>query len=221
MNGLLYKFLRWCPGASGLLLRQKLYPRLFGSCGSGLLCGRFVDVVHPERITLGSNVIINDYVRLSAASVNGRESYITLDNNVFIGVGCILQAQGQSITIKVGASLGSYCLVTAETSSVTIGTSTLLAAYGSIGVPVDLEGMVEVSMVGDQERRHISPTVIGDGCWLGVRAEISAGVLIEDGCIVGAHADVRSDLPSNVVAIGRPATILRARQTRPNELETA
>ena len=54
------------PGAAGLLLRQKFYRCLLGSCGSGVAIGRNVTIRHPHRIHLGDRVIIDDNCVLDA-----------------------------------------------------------------------------------------------------------------------------------------------------------
>jgi len=206
MTGFVYRFLRWCPGALGLILRQKMYPRLFASCGKGLLCGRFVDIHHPDRIYLGKNVILHDYAKLGVNSVPAGENALVLEDDVFIGVGTCLEAEEEKITIKSGANIGSYCRVTARNAPVTIGTSTLLAAYCRVGGSIGSQ-----KMVVEKGRDQIFATFIGAGCWLGVRSELVAGFSIGDGCIVGAHAVVRSDMESNVIVVGRPAGKLRER----------
>lgn len=50
---------------------------------------------------------------------------------------------------------------------------------------------------------------IGDNCWLGAGAVVCPGVTIGDRAVVGAGAVVTRDIPSDCVAAGSPARIIR------------
>ncbi len=211
MKSLLFRFTRWCPGAFGILLRQKLYPRFLGSCGKKILIGRFVNLENPASIHLGDQVVVSDKVTLSAGRSRQQEPSIVLENMVFIGSGSSLRtASGQGkITLKTGSSIGSFCRL--ETSAlVTIDTDVLLAAYCTVGLPLPQGGD------GGQEDRDIVGNNCGNiriesGCWLGVRSSILPGAVIGEGTIVGAHAVASARLPPYVIAVGAPARVLRNR----------
>lgn len=51
--------------------------------------------------------------------------------------------------------------------------------------------------------------VIGDNVWIGDKATILAGVHIGDNVIIGANAVVTKDIPSNSVAAGIPAQVIK------------
>jgi probable biosynthetic protein (TIGR04098 family) len=53
-------------------------------------------------------------------------------------------------------------------------------------------------------------TRIGDNCFIGGRAIILPGVTIGNNCIIGAGSVVMSDIPSNTIAAGNPARLVRA-----------
>jgi len=55
------------------------------------------------------------------------------------------------------------------------------------------------------------PIKIGNNVWIGDRATILKGVNIGDGAIIGAGAVVTKDIPSNAVAVGNPACIVKMR----------
>lgn len=52
-------------------------------------------------------------------------------------------------------------------------------------------------------------TYIGKRCFIGANAIISCGVTVGDEVIIGAGAVVTKDIPSNCVAAGSPARIIR------------
>lgn len=56
-----------------------------------------------------------------------------------------------------------------------------------------------------------SPTRIGDWVWLGANVVVLKGVTIGDRTIVGAGSVVTKDLPSDVIAAGVPARVIRKR----------
>ena len=52
-------------------------------------------------------------------------------------------------------------------------------------------------------------TYIGDNCFIGVRSMILPGVRIGNEVVIGAHTVVTKDIPSNCVAVGNPARIVK------------
>jgi len=53
------------------------------------------------------------------------------------------------------------------------------------------------------------PIRVGDGCWLGARVTVLAGVSIGDGAIVAAGAVVAGDVEPNTLVGGVPARLIR------------
>ena len=50
---------------------------------------------------------------------------------------------------------------------------------------------------------------VGKNSWIGANATINPRVIIGDNSIIGAGAVVVTDIPSNVVAVGVPAKVIR------------
>ena len=180
------------PGALGFLLRRKVYRRLFSSCGKNVIFGRHLVIRGAGRISLGDGVILNDRCLLDSGE--GEKSSIAVGDGVFLGAGATLRAAGGALEIQEGANIGSLCTLFAR-EEVRVGRHVLLAAYVSVGE------------AGSDENREPSPpaTVVGDGCWLGVRVRVAAGAEIGHDVIVGAHSLVEGSLPPLAVAYGRPA----------------
>ena len=67
--------------------------------------------------------------------------------------------------------------------------------------------------IGPAEKRvgadRYAPIVIGEGCWIGARTVILAGVTVASGCIVGAGAVITRDTEPNGVYAGVPARRIR------------
>jgi acetyltransferase-like isoleucine patch superfamily enzyme len=197
---LIGRLLRWCPGAAGLLLRQKFYPSLLGSCGKGVLFGRFIDLQNAKNIHIGNNVVISNRCCL-LAGVAGNSQSIMIEDNVFVGIGTLLQAEAGTVLLKKGTNLGSECHIVAGTP-VTMGYNVLMAAYCVIGG--------ELCSPGDIQSNSF--TKIGDNVWLGARSQVLSAIHIGEGAIIGAHAMVNRDINAYGVAMGRPATIVRYRK---------
>jgi acetyltransferase-like isoleucine patch superfamily enzyme len=52
---------------------------------------------------------------------------------------------------------------------------------------------------------------VGHNCWIGYGACILRGATIGDNCVIGTNSVVTKNIPSNAVAAGAPARILRMR----------
>ncbi len=200
-----YLILNWCPGALGLLLRKRFFPRLFDSCGKNVLFGRFIHIQNPKQIVIGDHVVISDRVILDAGCMNALNQHhlIIIMDHVFIGIETTIKAVSAPITIRPGANLSSYCHLLAHIP-IDIGSDTLLAAYCRIGC----ESPVIPEIIKPLPQEGIK---VANGCWLGVRVRIEDSVTVGEGTIVGAHAAVAHDLPEYTIAIGNPAKSIKYR----------
>jgi maltose O-acetyltransferase len=108
--------------------------------------------------------------------------------------------------IHVGARFfANYNLVALDVARISIGDD------AQIGPNVQL--LTAGHPVSPEARRNKEewgkPITIGDNVWLGGGVIVCPGVTIGDNTVVGAGAVVTRDLPSNVVAVGNPARVLR------------
>jgi len=61
----------------------------------------------------------------------------------------------------------------------------------------------------DNRNPWVIDTYIGKNCFIGVGATILPGVTIGDEVIIGASSVVTKSIPSNSVAVGNPARVIR------------
>lgn len=130
-------------------------------------------------IILGFNTQIYPYARIQC--ING-DSKILIGNNTFIGYRF-------TCLCKSNIDIGNNCLIAEDVFVTDYNHSTnKLVGYNEL-----------VS----------KKVIIGNDVWIGQKAIILPGVTIGDGAIIGAGSIVTKDIPSNCVAVGNPARIIK------------
>jgi acetyltransferase-like isoleucine patch superfamily enzyme len=205
-NELLQGVLSGLPGVIGFGLRSLLYPTLFAKCGNRPAIGRGCLVRVPGQITLGSGILIDDYVTLD---VRGSEAEIVIHDRVSIGRFSTVAAKYGSVVLSAGSNIGSYCRV-ATNSKVRIGESVLVGAYCYIGPGNHTEGTDDEPLIA-RPMEIKGGVEIGDHAWLGARVTVLDGVRIGKHAIIGAHSLVTEDVPDWGVAVGTPARVVKIR----------
>ena len=61
----------------------------------------------------------------------------------------------------------------------------------------------------DMSRYNTKPVVIGSNVWISDKVTITKGVKICDNVVIGANSVVTKDIPSNSLAVGVPAKVIR------------
>ena len=105
--------------------------------------------------------------------------------------------------------LGKYILISPGTSirsakKIIIGDSTMIASDVTI-TDSDWHDIYDRT----QAIGRTSPVTLGNNVWIGDGAIVCKGVSIGDNSIIGAGSVVTQDIPSNVIAAGNPAKVLR------------
>lgn len=78
--------------------------------------------------------------------------------------------------------------------------------------PIDRLQMSYLPLGAEKKQMYYSvscPIKIGNTVWIGENARICKGVTIGDGSIVAANSIVTKDVPSNCIAAGNPAKIVK------------
>ncbi|MCO5043888.1 MAG: acyltransferase [Kiritimatiellae bacterium] len=196
----------YCPGAFGLFVRSKLYPRLLGACGRGVVFGTGVVLRHPHKIRIGNDVVVDDHCVLDAKGQSNEG--ISIGSGVFIGRNSILSCKNGDIVLGDGANIGFNCEVFSG-ARVEIGARVMLAAYTYVIGGGHAYDRMDVSPL-EQARTAVGVTV-GEGAWLGAGVKVLDGTSVGANSIVGAGAVVTKAIPENSVAAGIPAQVLRSR----------
>ena len=200
-------FCAMTPGALGLFLRSKLYPRLLGSCGSNVVFGVNVTLRHPHKIHIGDNVIIDDNCLLDAKGVDNQG--IRIGNGVFLGRNSILSCKNGDIVLEDRVDIGFNSEVFSG-NRVVLGADTLVAAYCYFigGDHASADAGAAINRQGTTARG----INIGPRCWFGAGAKILDGVAVGNDSIIGAGAVATRDVPAYAVAVGIPARVVRDRR---------
>ena len=75
--------------------------------------------------------------------------------------------------------------------------------------------MNEVEKMRSSQLADMSvPVTIGEDCWIGGGAILCPGVTVGDRCIIGAGSVVTKDIPSDSIAVGNPAKVIRKNEAK-------
>lgn len=95
--------------------------------------------------------------------------------------------------INAGAVIGSHSILNV---AATVSHDSTIGRYTNLNPGVHLAGNVKT----------------GEGCYIGMGANVIQGRSIGAWSVVGAGACVTSDLPANVTAVGVPARVIKTRE---------
>ncbi len=204
---LLTGLLSGLPGALGYAARRRFYRPLFRSMGRNVTIGRHVTVRGGLRISLGSNVFIDDHCVLDA---RGPHAAITIEDDVLIARNSVVRTRGRELRIGRGADVGSNCILATD-SRLSIGADVLIAAYTYVVAGGNHRFADRSRPIKEQGIVSKGGSVIEDGVWIGAHSTVFDGVTLGQGTIVGAHSLVTRSLPPMVIAHGCPARVQRER----------
>ncbi|HJD74639.1 MAG TPA: sugar O-acetyltransferase [Bacteroides reticulotermitis] len=114
-----------------------------------------------------------------------------------------------------GIKLGEHVFVNAnctflDGAYITIGDHTLVGPCVQIYTPHHPMDYLERR----EPKEYAYPVTIGSDCWIGGGAIICPGITIGDRCVIGAGSVVTKDIPSDCIAVGNPARIIRRTDTQ-------
>ena len=128
-------------------------------------------------ISIGSGVSLADRVQIVTTG------FVSIENDVFIGVGSIIVCK----------------------QNIIIGSDSLIAEYVVIR---DQDHRTDSRPV-NQSGFHTKAIHIGKDVWIGCKASVLRGASIGDRCVIGAHALVNSHIPEDMLAVGLPARVIK------------
>ena len=167
----------------------------FKALGNDVRISRNTSIYHPEAISIGSNVRIDDFCVLTGGTG------LDLGNFVHVACYCGLFA-GSGIVMEDFAGLSAHVLIYSQSDDY---------SGDSLTNPMVPERFKQKLRKGKVVlRRHVI---------VGAHSTILPGIVIEEGAAVGAHSLVTKNCEGWWVYFGAPARKLRPRSRKLLELE--
>jgi acetyltransferase-like isoleucine patch superfamily enzyme len=160
-------------------------------------------------------VRLQGYVWMRQIEIPRNYQEIEIAGGVSLDRGVVLLCSGPangSTKIRIGA--GTYInrnTMLDATESVEIGSN---CAIGPGCYLTDHDHGMDPSLPPLAQPMCSSPTRLGNEVWLGAHVVVLKGVTVGDGAVVGAGSVVTKDIPSDAVAVGAPARVIRFRTER-------
>jgi len=108
---------------------------------------------------------------------------------------------------------GNFNLTLVDDTHIYVGDYTMFGpnvTLATAGHPIE-------PLLREKGYQYNAPIRIGKNCWIGAGAIILPGITIGDNVVIGAGSVVTKDIPSNVVAVGKPCKVLREVNERDKE----
>lgn len=145
-----------------------------------------VEFKNMKNIIIGNNTTIEHDSQMYVINSEGVKGQILIGNNVHIGPYNRF-ASAYNVVIEDDVLFAAYVHITDHSHE-----------YRNIEYPVHKQGIFSNGSV------HI-----GEGSWIGIKAEILSGVTIGKHCVIGVGAVVTKDVPDYSVVAGVPARIIK------------
>lgn len=148
--------------------------------------------------------------------VRGRK-YIDFGQGMTTGVGCRLEAFSETgnSTMIFGerVQINDYVHI-CSMQKVSIGNDVLIA--GKVYISDNSHGVYKGEEIHSnpeippiKREYFIAPVIIEDNVWIGEGVMVLPGVKIGKGAVIGAYSVVNKDIPSNTIAVGQPAKVIK------------
>ena len=199
------------PGAAGIALRKLFWPRLFGSCGKGVMFAERIVLRHPKKIHLGDNVILSEGSVLDARH-DSNDRALVLGDDVMLSINVMISCKNGCVKVGARTGLSAHTIIHATNDcpvnigkDAIIGPQCYLAGGGNynhdnLDIPIREQGIVNDGGV-----------ILEDNTWLGAKVTVLGGVTMHSGSIAGAGSVVSKDVPENSICAGVPAKVIRQR----------
>ncbi|HIE5649157.1 TPA: DapH/DapD/GlmU-related protein [Stenotrophomonas maltophilia] len=161
--------------------RAVVYKLFFGQFGWLSYIGRPIFLLGARRMHIGRQVRIFPGLR---AECHG-DGRLFIGDNVSIGQNFHVIA-GSELHIGGGSLISGGVFITDTDHT-----------FDEVGIPVF-----------DQPVR-VTPTRVGENCFLGIGARIQAGTILGNGCVVGANSVVKGNFPDHSMIVGTPGRIVK------------
>jgi serine acetyltransferase len=144
---------------------------------------------NPWDIAIGSGAMLDRNVTLLSTGNRRQKPRIVVGPQTYINRNTFIDASEQ-VEIGAGCMIGPFCYLTDHDHDLQSDCGALIS----------------------------KPTIVENGCWLGAHVTVLKGVVVGAGSIIGAGSVVTRSVPRNSVAVGNPASVIRARDLPGNNI---
>lgn len=156
-----------------------------------------------------NSVFVHENVKIRNCEiiVNGYKNTIIFHKNCDINNSRIfVDNVGGNVTIGRDTSIGGAMIVSFEPYDISIGDDCML----SYGIEIrNTDSHKIISLDNGEWINKGKEVYIGDHVWISADCKILKGSYIDKNSVIGANSLVSGKIPSNVIAIGQPAKIIK------------
>ncbi len=177
-------------------VESSIYLKILALCRFQYLRLRFSDRLKIEKLS---------YIGKAGKFIISLKGKIHIRGKINIRDNVELQAQG-ILEMGYGCGINSFSRIIAF-ERITIGNQVSIAQFVSI-----FDHDHDYSLVDNKlnlKGFKTQPINIGNYVWIGDKVTITKGVTIGDNVVIGANSVVTKDIPSNSIAVGSPARVLK------------
>lgn len=181
----------------------------FGKIKPPFFRGKSTRIIHSNHLKTGEFCYIGDFSYINCLSKSG----VILGNRVTIREFAWLQITSDTKNLGEGIVIGNETYIGPRCN---LGAAALLRIGEKCQIGAGVSFIAENHNFGEKipifdqgiTRKGIT---IGNDCWIGNNVIVLDGVTVGDGVVIGAGAVVTKDIPSNSVAVGNPARVIKER----------
>lgn len=198
-NSILYDIAKW-------FCTQGLGGGIFNNYGTYVRLKKDI-IGHNNFITISRGAVL----RKTRIRIRGNNNTLFFGENCSIGKNCSFWMEGNNISIVVGGkcTFTRDCEINAQEDDVSIIIGEDCMFSNTIVVRTsDSHPIYDLA-----SKKRVNPArnvVIGNHVWIAPNTKIMKGANIADGVIIGSDSMVNGEIPENVLAVGRPARVVKS-----------
>lgn len=159
-----------------------------------------------HKIIINKNCTIYD----ATIRIRGNNNTIIFGENCHIGPDCSFWLEGNDVKITIGdnTSFTRLCQLNAQEdgSEISIGSDCMFSNQIIVRTS-DSHPIYDI--VTGKRINNPASIILGDHVWICPNTKIMKGGGIGSGSIIGSDSTVSKQIPTNVLAVGRPARVVR------------
>ena len=159
-----------------------------------------------NRISFGSS----SYLNYPEIIIHGHDNVLYIGKNNHIGPGCSFLIEGNNLRVEIGdcCSFNNTVHFCCQENDVKIVVGTNCMFSNNIIVRTSDSHPI-FDRVTKNRLNCAKDVIIGDHVWVAPNAKLLKGAVVGSGSIIGSNALVTKEIPSNCLAVGMPAIVVR------------